>query len=262
MSKKKSHDTNLMWGGRFSSPQDNIMEAINSSIEVDHRMVLQDIEGSIAHVKMLKFQKIISTKICNNIIKGLKVIQDEVINGKFIYDRKFEDIHMNVEKKLYDIIGDDAGYLHIARSRNDQVVTDFKMWVRDSIQDLVSKISENMKTFLMIADNNFNTLMPGFTHLQTAQPITFGHHILAYIEMLDRDKKRFIEAKNRLNECPLGSAALAGTSYPIDRFFTSEKLLHDESETMSNHSTDTIGYLSLYFHLMDWETGSIAKKLP
>lgn len=233
MSKKKFHDTNLMWGGRFSSPQDNIMEAINSSIEVDHRMVIQDIEGSIAHVKMLKFQKIISTKICNNIIKGLKVIQDEVINGKFIYDRKFEDIHMNVEKKLYDIIGDDAGYLHIARSRNDQVVTDFKMWVRDSIQDLVSKISENMKTFLTIADNNSNALMPGFTHLQTAQPVTFGHHILAYVEMFDRDKKRFIEAKNRLNECPLGSAALAGTSYPIDRFFTSEKLGFDKPTSNS-----------------------------
>ena len=233
MSNKRTHDTNLMWGGRFSSPQDNIMEAINSSIEVDHRMVLQDIEGSIAHVNMLKFQKIISTKICNNIIKGLKVIQDEVINGKFIYDRKFEDIHMNVEKKLYDIIGDDAGYLHIARSRNDQVVTDFKMWVRDSIQDLVSKISENMKTFLMVADNHFNTLMPGFTHLQTAQPVTFGHHILAYVEMFGRDKERFIDAKNRLNECPLGSAALAGTSYPIDRFFTSEKLGFDKPTSNS-----------------------------
>ena len=129
MSDKSSHNTNLMWGGRFSSQQDNIMETINSSIEIDHRMAMQDIEGSLVHVKMLQFKKIIPTKICNNIIKGLKVIQDDVIKGKFIYDRKFEDIHMNIEKKLHDIIGDDAGYIHTARSRNDQVVTDFKMWI-------------------------------------------------------------------------------------------------------------------------------------
>ena len=200
MSDKSSHNTNLMWGGRFSSKQDNIMETINSSIEIDHRMAIQDIEGSIVHVKMLQFQKIIPTKICNNIIKGLKVIQDDVIKGKFMYDRKFEDIHMNIEKKLHDIIGDDAGYIHTARSRNDQVVTDFKMWIRDSTQDLISKITKNMKTFLDIADANFNIIMPGYTHLQTAQPVTFGHHILAYVEMFERDKERFTEAKKRLNE--------------------------------------------------------------
>ena len=232
MSKKSSHNTNLMWGGRFSSQQDNIMETINSSIEIDHRMAMQDIEGSLVHVKMLQFKKIIPTKICNNIIKGLKVIQDDVIKGKFIYDRKFEDIHMNIEKKLHDIIGDDAGYIHTARSRNDQVVTDFKMWIRDSTQDLISKITKNMKTFLDIANANFNLIMPGYTHLQTAQPVTFGHHILAYVEMFERDKERFTEAKKRLNECPLGSAALAGTSFPIDRFFTSERLGFDKP--MSN----------------------------
>ena len=232
MSNKSSHNTNLMWGGRFSSQQDNIMETINSSIEIDHRMAMQDIEGSLVHVKMLQFKKIIPTKICNNIIKGLKVIQDDVIKGKFIYDRKFEDIHMNIEKKLHDIIGDDAGYIHTARSRNDQVVTDFKMWIRDSTQDLISKITKNMKTFLDISDANFNIIMPGYTHLQTAQPVTFGHHILAYVEMFERDKERFTDAKKRLNECPLGSAALAGTSFPIDRFFTSEKLGFDKP--MSN----------------------------
>ncbi len=233
MSDKSSHNTNLMWGGRFSSQQDNIMEAINSSIEIDHRMALQDIEGSIVHVKMLQFQKIIPTKICNNLIKGLKVIKDDVIKGKFIYDRKFEDIHMNIEKKLHDIIGDDAGYIHTARSRNDQVVTDFKMWIRNSTQDLISKITKNMKTFLDIAGDHFDTIMPGYTHLQTAQPVTFGHHILAYVEMFGRDKERFTEAKKRLNECPLGSAALAGTSFPIDRFFTSERLGFDKPTSNS-----------------------------
>ncbi len=233
MSNKSSHNTNLMWGGRFSSHQDKIMETINSSIEIDHRMAFQDIEGSIVHVKMLQYQKIIPTKICNKIIKGLKIIKSDLNKGKFIYDRKFEDIHMNIEKKLHDIIGDDAGYIHTARSRNDQVVTDFKMWVRDKTQDLISKITKNMKTFLDIADNNFDTIMPGFTHLQTAQPVTFGHHILAYVEMFGRDKERFIESKKRLNECPLGSAALAGTSFPIDRFFTSDKLGFDKPTSNS-----------------------------
>ena len=233
MSDKSSRMINLMWGGRFSSHQYNIMERINSSIEIDHRLAIQDIEGSIAHVKMLQIQRIISTKISNNILKGLKVIQDDIIKGKFIFDKKFEDIHMNIEKKLHDIIGDDAGFIHTARSRNDQVVTDFKMWVRDSTEDLISKITENMKTFLFIAENNFDTIMPGFTHLQTAQPVTFGHHILAYVEMFKRDKERFIEAKKRLNECPLGSAALAGTSYPIDRFFTSKKLGFDKPTSNS-----------------------------
>ena len=233
MSKKSSHLTNLMWGGRFSSKQDYIMDKINSSIDIDNRMVSQDIEGSIAHVKMLQGQKIITSKVFNNIIKGLKIIKKEVEKGDFIYDKKCEDIHMNIEKKLYEIIGDDAGFLHTARSRNDQVVTDFKLWIRNSTDDLISKITENMKSFLIIADENFNTIMPGFTHLQTAQPVTFGHHILAYVEMFARDKKRFCEAKKRLNECPLGSAALAGTSYPIDRFFTSESLGFDKPTSNS-----------------------------
>ncbi|MFL2802982.1 MAG: argininosuccinate lyase [Paracoccaceae bacterium] len=233
MSKKSLHTTNLMWGGRFSSQQDNFMEIINSSIDVDNRMAIQDIKGSIAHVKMLQYQKIIPSKICNNIIKGLKVIQDEVKKGNFVYDSKFEDIHMNIEKKLHDIIGDDAGYIHTARSRNDQVVTDFKMWVRDSIHELITKITKNMKTFLIIADDNFNTIMPGFTHLQTAQPVTFGHHMLAYVEMFGRDKERFHDAIKRLNKCPLGSAALAGTSYPIDRFLTSKNLGFDKPTSNS-----------------------------
>ncbi len=224
MSKKSSYLTNLMWGGRFSSKQGNIMEMINSSIEIDYRLAIQDIEGSIIHVKMLQNQKIIPKRICSNIISGLKHIKKEVIKGTFIYDKEFEDIHMNIEKKLHDVIGEDAGYIHTARSRNDQVVTDFKMWVRESIHNLISKLTSNMKTFLVIADQNFDVIMPGFTHLQTAQPVTLGHHMLAYVEMLGRDKDRFDDVKKRLNECPLGSAALAGTSYPIDRFFTSSNL--------------------------------------
>ncbi len=227
MSDKSSHDMNLMWGGRFSSQTSNIMEKLNSSIDTDHRMVFQDINGSIEHVKMLRLQKIVSSKVCDNILRGLKIIKNEVKKGKFEYSKKFEDIHMNIEKKLHDLIGDDAGYLHTARSRNDQVATDFKMWIRDAIGDLDLKIKKNMKTFLAIADKNFNSIMPGFTHLQSAQPVTFGHHMLAYIEMFSRDRDRLYDVKKRLNECPLGSAALAGTSFPIDRFLTSKNLGFD-----------------------------------
>ena len=221
VTKKKA---NSMWGGRFSTPSTSTMEKINSSIAIDFRLASQDIKGSVAHVKMLVSQKIISRKVSKNIFKGLEIIASEIENGEFQFQDKLEDIHMNIESRLHDLIGDDAGFIHTARSRNDQVATDFRIWVRDSIDELVPLISNNMIVFLDLAEKTFDLPMPGFTHLQAAQPITFGHHMLAYVEMLSRDKARFIEARKRLNECPLGSAALAGTSFPIDRYMTSKEL--------------------------------------
>ena len=224
MAKKLKKQINSMWGGRFSIETSTIMEQINSSIAIDHRLAEQDIKGSIAHVKMLAHQKIISEKISKKILRGLKTVGDEIKNGELEFEVRLEDIHMNIENRLHDLIGPDAGFIHTARSRNDQVATDFRMWVRDSIDSIIPKISSNMDNFLELAEKNRETIMPGFTHLQSAQPITFGHHMLAYVEMLSRDKERFLEARRRLNECPLGSAALAGTSFPIDRVMTAEDL--------------------------------------
>ena len=228
MKKQVLEKKNAIWGGRFSSQTTDIMEQINSSIDFDHRLANQDIQGSVAHVEMLCTQKIISNEVSDKIINGLITIKKEIENGDFKYNVKLEDIHMNIESQLHELIGPDAGFIHTARSRNDQVATDFRIWVRDSIDILVSLISRNMREFLTIAENNYDTIMPGFTHLQTAQPITFGHHMLAYVEMLSRDKERFLDSRRRLNECPLGSAALAGTSFPIDRFMTSEELGFDK----------------------------------
>ena len=224
MAKKLKKKINSMWGGRFSIQTSTIMEQINSSIAIDHRLAEQDIKGSIAHVKMLAHQKIISDKISEKILRGLVTVRDEIRNGELEFEVRLEDIHMNIESRLHDLIGPDAGFIHTARSRNDQVATDFRMWVRDSIDSIIPKISSNMDNFLELAEKNRETIMPGFTHLQSAQPITFGHHMLAYVEMLSRDKERFFEARRRLNECPLGSAALAGTSFPIDRVMTAKDL--------------------------------------
>ena len=225
MTKNKS---NAMWGGRFASGQDTLMEALNASIEFDQRLATQDIDGSIAHALMLGQTEIITEHDSQQIIKGLEKIREEIENNQFIFTKSLEDIHMNIESRLAELIGDTAGRLHTARSRNDQAATSFKLWVRTQIQNMMILIRELQKELIKSADTGVDWVMPGFTHLQTAQPITWGHHMLAYVEMFERDFLRFEDAKRRLNQSPLGSSALAGTSFPIDRQFTSKTLNFDE----------------------------------
>ena len=213
-----------VWSERFNKSMSKKFEQIGSSINFDKRLYKEDIEGSLAHTQMLIKQKIINKKIGNKIINGLKKIENEIKKNKFSFNNKYEDIHLNIEKRLFAIIGEDAGYLHIARSRNDQVVTDFKLWLKKSTDEIIKDISKVMKALVLKADKNVNTVMPGFTHLKNAQPISFAHYLLAYYEMLKRDKKRFLNNKELLDESPLGAAALSGTSYKIDRNYTSKKL--------------------------------------
>tara|TARA_B110000444_G_scaffold170442_1_gene159251 strand:- start:266 stop:1654 length:1389 start_codon:yes stop_codon:yes gene_type:complete len=213
-----------IWSNRLRGKTSKSFQRIGSSINVDKRLYKQDIFASIVHTQMLIKQKIIPLKIGKKIIKGLNKIKLAIDKNKFNFQEKFEDIHLNIEKKLFNIIGPAAGYMHTARSRNDQVVTDFKLWVKDSSREIIKEISTVMKTLLKKAEKNTETIMPGFTHLKNAQPISFAHYLLAYFEMLKRDKKRFKNNLHLIDECPLGSAALSGTSYKIDRNFTSKKL--------------------------------------
>jgi argininosuccinate lyase len=224
MSKKSS---NKMWGGRFSTGPDAIMEAINASIDFDKRLGAQDIESSIAHVDMLGATGILNENDVSAIKIGLEEILSELNSGEFSFSKALEDIHMNIEAKLTDKIGNPAGRLHTARSRNDQVATDFRLWVRDQIDWIDENLENLMKALLDQAQSGVSWIMPGFTHLQTAQPITWGHHMMAYVEMFSRDRSRFKDARDRMNECPLGSAALAGTSFPIDRDHTTKALEFD-----------------------------------
>ena len=219
--------SNRMWGGRFSSGPDAIMEEINASIGFDHRLYRQDIAGSIAHARMLAASGILTEADRDAIVTGLGDVLAEIESQKFTFSRSLEDIHMNVESRLKELIGDAAGRLHTARSRNDQVATDFRLYVRDAIDTIAAQIKVLQIALVTRAEEEAETIMPGFTHLQNAQPVTFGHHLLAYVEMLGRDAGRFADARKRLNENPLGSAALAGTPYPIDRFATSEALGFD-----------------------------------
>lgn len=223
-STKKPKKGQSMWGGRFSDKPSDIMQAINVSIGFDKRLAEQDIMGSQAHANMLAAQKIISRKDNAAIQKGLKTILMEIRDGSFPFRDEFEDIHLNIEARLKELIGDASGRLHTARSRNDQVATDFRLWVRDSLDRFDTQFEKLQRALLKQAEANADTLMPGFTHLQTAQPVTFGHHMLAYLEMFARDKARFSDCRKRMNESPLGAAALAGTPYPIDRKNTAEKL--------------------------------------
>lgn len=216
-----------MWGGRFASGPDAIMEEINASIGFDKRLYKQDIAGSIAHATMLAHVGILTADDKDAIIAGLETVRSEIEQEKFTFSRALEDIHMNVESRLKDLIGEPAGRLHTARSRNDQVATDFKLYVRDCLDMLVAQIESLQRVLLDRAEAEAGTVMPGFTHLQSAQPVTFGHHLLAYVEMLGRDAGRLIDARKRLNESPLGSAALAGTSFPIDRDMTAQALGFD-----------------------------------
>ena len=219
--------SNKMWGGRFDAGPDAIMADINTSIEVDRKLFRQDIAASRAHAEMLKQQGIITAHDAQRIAHGLDTILAEIETGKFQFKRELEDIHMNVEARLAELIGPAAGRLHTARSRNDQVATDFRLWIRDTVDDIDLSLASYQRALAEQALAHAATVMPGFTHLQTAQPVTFGHHLLAYVEMAARDRGRFADARKRLNECPLGAAALAGTSFPLDRAMTAKKLGFD-----------------------------------
>jgi argininosuccinate lyase len=219
--------SNTMWGGRFATGPAEIMEEINASIDFDRKLAAQDIAGSLAHVAMLAAQGVVAKTDADAIAAGLGQVKGEIEAGTFAFSRALEDIHMNVESRLAELIGPAAGRLHTARSRNDQIAVDFKLWVRDTIDALESQIAELQRALAARALDCAGMVMPGFTHLQSAQPVTFGHHLLAYVEMLARDRGRFADARKRLNECPLGAAALAGTSFPIDRFMTAKALGFD-----------------------------------
>lgn len=225
--KDKDNAANALWGGRFEAGPAAIMEEINASIDVDRRLYKQDLEASRAHCRMLVATKIVTAADGAAIIEGLDTIESEIDAGTFSFSAQLEDIHMNVEARLKELIGDVAGRLHTARSRNDQVATDFRLWVRDALDTLLNGVVDLQRCILERADEHAETIMPGFTHLQTAQPVTFGHHLLAYAEMLERDRGRMRDARQRLNEAPLGAGALAGTSFPIDRHQTAADLGFD-----------------------------------
>src|SRR5664279_4034159 len=219
--------SNKMWGGRFTERPDSIMEEINVSIDVDRHLYAQDIAASKAHAAMLAAEGIITASDAKNIGKGLDTILSEIGKGTFEFKRALEDIHMNVESRLSELIGPAAGRLHTARSRNDQVATDFRLYVRDTIDEIDAALKAFQQALVARAIEHAATVMPGFTHLQTAQPVTFGHHLLAYVEMAARDRGRFADARKRLNESPLGAGALAGTSFPLDREMTAKALGFD-----------------------------------
>ncbi|WP_420859593.1 argininosuccinate lyase [Marivivens marinus] len=229
--------SNQMWGGRFAAGPDAIMEAINASIGYDQRLARQDIEGSRAHAAMLAAQGIITDKDADAIREGLLTVLSEIEGGTFQFSTALEDIHMNVEARLKELIGEPAGRLHTARSRNDQVAVDFRLWVRDQCDAADGAIAALMQALVGQAEAGADWVMPGFTHLQTAQPVTWGHHMLAYVEMLSRDRSRFADARARMNLSPLGAAALAGTSFPIDRHATAAALGFDGP---TNNSLDSV----------------------
>ena len=213
-----------IWSNRFKNKTSQSFQKIGSSIHIDKRLYEQDIAASIVHTQMLMKQKIIKSDDGNKIINGLKKIKAMIDKGSFEFKEKYEDIHLNIEKALFEIIGPSAGFLHTARSRNDQVVTDFKLWIKKASNEIIKDISIVMKNIIKKAEKNTDTVMPGLTHLKNAQPISFAHYLLSYYEMLKRDKKRFKNNLELLDECPLGSAALSGTSYKIDRTYTAKKL--------------------------------------
>ncbi len=235
MSKNKNNQA--IWGNRIKKNTSSIFQKVGNSIDVDKRLYKEDIIGSIAHVEMLFKQKIITFKIKNKIVYGLNKIKKEITNKKFEFNKKYEDIHINIEKRLFEIIGEDAGFIHTARSRNDQVITDLKIWMKSSTKEINILLDIVIKSVIRAAEKNIYTLMPGFTHLKNAQPVSFGHYLMAYVEMFKRDQKRFINNLDSLNENPLGAAALTGTSFNIDRNYTTKKLGFTKP---TNNSIDTI----------------------
>ena len=234
---RKNKNNQAIWNTRIKKSSSTLFQEVGNSIDIDKRLYKEDIQGSIAHVEMLFKQKIISFKIKNKIIYGLNKIEKEISNKKFEFNKKYEDIHMNIEKRLFQIIGDEAGYVHTARSRNDQVITDLKIWIRSATKEINLNLDKVIKSTLKLADKNINTIMPGFTHLKNAQAISFAHYLMAYVEMFNRDKNRFINNLNSLDENPLGVAALTGTSFNIDRHYTSRKLGFKKP---TNNSIDTV----------------------
>jgi argininosuccinate lyase len=232
----KNKNNQAIWNTRIKK-QSSLFQKVGNSIDIDKRLYKEDIAGSIAHVEMLFKQKIISFKIKNKIIYGLNKIEKEILKNKFEFNKKYEDIHMNIEKRLFQIIGEEAGYVHTARSRNDQVITDFKMWMKSATLEINKQIDKILKDTVKVAEKNIETIMPGFTHLKNAQPISFAHYLMAYVEMFGRDKKRFLNNLESLNENPLGVAALTGTSFNIDRYYTTKKL---GFKTPTNNSIDTV----------------------
>ena len=233
----KNKNNTAIWSSRINQDVSKLFLKVGNSINVDKKLFKEDILGSIVHTEMLFRQKIISFKIKNKIIYGLNKIEKEILKNKFEYNNKYEDIHMNIEKRLFEIIGEEAGYIHTARSRNDQVITDFKMWTNSSTQEIIKNLDNITKTILRISEKNIETIMPGFTHLKNAQAVSFAHYLMAYIEMFNRDKKRFLYNLENLSECPLGAVALTGTSFKIDRNFTSKKLGFQKP---TNNSIDTV----------------------
>ena len=233
----KNKNNQAIWNTRIKKSASSLFQKVGNSIDIDKRLYKEDIQGSIAHVEMLFKQKIISFKIKNKIIYGLNKIEKEISNKKFEFNRKYEDIHMNIEKRLFQIIGEEAGYVHTARSRNDQVITDLKIWIRFSIKEINVLIDKIINSTLKLAEKNVDTIMPGFTHLKNAQAVSFAHYLMAYVEMFNRDKKRFINNLDSLDENPLGVAALTGTSFNIDRNYTTKKLGFKRA---TNNSIDTV----------------------
>ena len=233
----KNKNNKAIWGSRIKKDASTLFQKVGNSINVDKKLFKEDILGSVTHVEMLFRQKIISFKIKNKIIYGLNKIEKEILKNKFEYNIKYEDIHMNIEKRLFQIIGEDAGYVHTARSRNDQVITDFKMWITSATKEINKNLDNIIRTILNISEKNIETVMPGFTHLKNAQAVSFAHYLMAYVEMFTRDKKRFSYNLESLSECPLGVAALTGTSFNIDRNFTSKKL---GFKRPTNNSIDTV----------------------
>ena len=235
MAKNKNNQT--IWNTRIKKKGSSLFEKVGSSIDIDKRLFKEDIMGSIAHVEMLFKQKIISFKVKNKIIYGLQKVEKEILKNNFEFNKKYEDIHMNIEKKLFQIIGEEAGYIHTARSRNDQVITDFKIWLKIATKDVNRNLEKIIKSTIKLAERNIETVMPGFTHLKSAQPISLAHYFMAYVEIFKRDQRRFTNNFESLDECPLGVAALSGTSFNIDRNYTAKKL---NFRYPTNNSIDTV----------------------
>ena len=235
MSKNKNNKP--IWNTRINKNSNNLFKKVGGSLQVDKRLFNEDIEGSIVHVEMLFKQKIINFKIKNKIVWGLNRIRNEIIKKKFKFNENLEDIHMNIENRLFELIGEDAGFIHTARSRNDQIITDFKIWLKKGTNEIIKNLNITINNILKIANKNVETIMPGFTHLKNAQPVSFAHYLLAYVEMFSRDKKRFNNNLENLNENPLGTAALTGTSFNIDRFYTTKKLKFNKP---TRNSIDTV----------------------
>ena len=233
----KNKNNQAIWSMRIKKNVSKLFEEVGSSIDIDKKLYKEDLRGSKVHVEMLFKQKIISFKIKNKIIYGLDKIEKEISKKNFKFSKKDEDIHMNIEKRLLEIIGEDAGYVHTARSRNDQVITDLKIWLKKDTLNIEKKLNKIIKTTLQLSEKNIKTIMPGFTHLKNAQALSFGHYLMAYVEMLNRDKKRFLNNLENLNENPLGVSALTGTSFNIDRNYTSKKLGFKHP---TNNSVDTV----------------------